>query len=84
LQQNYKSFEPLKGKTLALLLQLPPSMTMKEGLKKIETFPFERGYRYAVEARHKSWVDQSAYDLFSKLGLCLVWNQLDDIIEAPP
>jgi uncharacterized protein YecE (DUF72 family) len=49
----YKSFEPLKGKTLALLLQLPPSMTMKEGLKKIETFPFEKSYRYAVEVRHK-------------------------------
>lgn len=79
----YKSFEPLKSKTLALLLQLPPSMTMKEGLKKIETFPFEKGYRYAVEVRHKSWFDQSVYDLFSKLDLCLVWNQLD-AIEAPP
>jgi uncharacterized protein YecE (DUF72 family) len=78
----YKSFEPLKGKTLALLLQLPPSMTVKEGLKKIETFPFEEGYRYAVEVRHKSWFDQSVYDLFSKLNICLVWNQLDDI-EAP-
>ena len=79
----YKSFEPLKSKTLALLLQLPPSMTMKEGLKKIETFPYEKGYRYAVEVRHKSWFDQSVYDLFSKLDICLVWNQLDDI-EAPP
>ena len=79
----YKSFEPLKAKTLALLLQLPPSLTMNEGLKKIETFPFTKGYRYAVEVRHKSWFDQSVYDLFSKLDLCLVWNQLDTI-EAPP
>jgi uncharacterized protein YecE (DUF72 family) len=75
----YKSFEPLKSKTLALLLQLPPSMTMKEGSKKIETFPFERGYRYAVEVWHKSWFDQTVYELFSRLNLCLVWNQLDDI-----
>ena len=79
----YRAFEPLKRKTLALLLQLPPSMTMKEGLKKIETFPFAKGYRYAVEVRHKSWFDQSVYDLFTKLNLCLVWNQLDTI-EAPP
>jgi len=79
----YKSFEPLKNKTLALLLQLPPSMTVKEGLKKLETFPFEKGYRYAVEVRHKSWFEQSVYDLFAKLDLCLVWNQ-PDAIEAPP
>jgi uncharacterized protein YecE (DUF72 family) len=79
----YKSFEPLKGKILALLLQLPPSMSIKEGLKKIETFPFQKGYRYAVEARHKTWFDQTVYDAFEKLDLCLVWNQLD-AIQAPP
>jgi len=79
----YQQFEPLKSKILALLLQLPPSMTMKEGLKKIETFPFQKGYRYAVEARHKAWFDKEVYDLFEKLDLCLVWNQLDEI-QAPP
>lgn len=80
----YKSFEPLKSKVLALLLQLPPSMTMNEGLKKIESsFPFQKGYRYAVEARHKSWFDKAVYDSFEKLDLCLVWNHLDEI-QAPP
>jgi len=79
----YQQFEPLKSKTLALLLQLPPSMSMKEGLKKIETIPFQKGYRYAVEVRHKTWLDQEVYDAFEKLNLCLVWNQLDTI-EAPP
>lgn len=78
-----KRFEPLQSKTLALLLQLPPSMTMNEGLNKIETFPFANGYRYAVEVRHKSWFEQSVYDLFSKLDLCLVWNQLDVIVASP-
>lgn len=79
----YKSFEPLKSKTLALLLQLPPSMSMKEGLKKIETFPFAKGYRYAVEVRHKTFFDPAVYDTFKRLDLCLVWNQLD-AIEAVP
>jgi uncharacterized protein YecE (DUF72 family) len=58
-------------------------MSMKEVLKKLESFPFQKGYRYAVEARHKTWFDKEAYDVFEKLDLCLVWNQLDTI-QAPP
>ncbi|MGH9992063.1 MAG: DUF72 domain-containing protein [Nitrososphaera sp.] len=58
-------------------------MTVKEGLKKLEHFPFEQGYRYAVEVRHKTWFDKEVYDAFSNLDLCLVWNQLD-AIKAPP
>ena len=83
MEYFYKSFQPLKEKTLALLLQLPPSMSMKEGLEKIQTFPFEKGYRYAVEARHKTWFDKAVYDTFNKLDVCLVWNQLDTV-KAPP
>ena len=83
MEYFYKSFQPLKEKTLALLLQLPPSMSMKEGLKKIQSFPFEKGYRYAVEARHKDWFDKEVYDAFKKLEVCLVWNQLDTV-KAPP
>lgn len=79
----YKSFEPMKSKTLALLIQLPPTMTMKEGLKKIETFPYAEGYRYAVEVRHESWFDEEAYRVFRKGYICMVWNQLD-AIRAPP
>lgn len=82
MEYFYKSFQPLKSKVLALLLQLPPSMSMKEGLKKIQTFPFERGYIYAVEARHKTWFTQEVYDAFKDLNICLVWNQLD-AIKAP-
>ena len=79
----YKAFEPLKSKMLAFLMQLPPSLSMKEGLKKIESFPFQKGYRYAVEVRHKTWFDPVVYDAFKRLDLCMVWNQLDEI-EAPP
>lgn len=83
MEYFYKSFQPLKDKVLCLLLQLPPSMTMREGLKKVEHFPFEKGYRYAVEVRHKTWFDKEVYDIFQKLDICLVWNQLD-VIKAPP
>ena len=57
-------------------------MSMKEGLKKVETFPFEKGYRYAVEARHKTWFEKPVYDTLAKLDIALVWNQLDEI-QAP-
>ena len=83
MEYFYKSFQPLKKKTIALLLQLPPSMSMKEGLKKVQTFPFEKGYRYAVEARHKTWFTKEVYDSFKQLNVCLVWNQLDTV-KAPP
>ncbi|MGH9878326.1 MAG: DUF72 domain-containing protein, partial [Nitrososphaerales archaeon] len=65
----YKAFMPLKDKVLALLLQLPPSMTIKEGLKKLEIFPFEKGYRYAVEARHETWFDKEVYKTLAKMDL---------------
>jgi len=83
MEYFYKSFQKLKAKVLCLLVPLPPSMTMKEGLKKLEHFPFEQGYRYAVEARHKTWFDKEVYKTLSKMDLCLVWNQLH-AIKAPP
>lgn len=82
MEYFYQAFEPLRSKMLAFLIQLPPSMTMKEGLKKLEQFPFEKGYRYAVEVRDKTWFVPEVYNAFRKKGLCLVWNQLD-IIKAP-
>lgn len=36
LQYFFDVLRPLHNKTLALLLQLPPSLTAKEGLKKLE------------------------------------------------
>ena len=43
--------EPLKEKILALLIQLPPSYQLKEGLEDFSNhdFFFEGDFRYAVE-----------------------------------
>ena len=83
LNYFYESMKPLREKLLALLLQLPPSISAKEGLKKIETLPLDKHFRYAVEVRHKSWFDDTVYKSFKKNDICLVWNQLDEI-KAPP
>jgi uncharacterized protein YecE (DUF72 family) len=76
---------PLQRKLLALLIQLPPSLTAKEGIKKMETLieMLDPHFRYAVEMRHPSWFDNSVYKLLSDNNVCLAWSQLDTI-QTPP
>jgi len=76
LDYFYKTMAPLAGKIICLLLQLPPSMTMREGLKKLEKMSFDSRFRYALEARHKTWFDDAAYSFLSDNNICLVWSQL--------
>ncbi len=76
---------PLRHKLLALLLQLPPSLTAKEGLKKLETLihMLDPDFRYAIEVRNTSWFDKSVYKLLSDNNISLAWSQLDTI-QTPP
>jgi hypothetical protein len=76
---------PLRGKLLALLLQLPPSLTVKEGLKKLEALIhiLDPDFRYAIEVRNRSWFDKNVYKLLSDNNICLAWSQLDTI-QTPP
>jgi uncharacterized protein YecE (DUF72 family) len=70
---------PLSSKLLALLLELPPSLTAKEGLKKLEALihMLDLDYRYTIEVRHKSWFDnKDVYKLLSDNNICLAWSQL--------
>jgi uncharacterized protein YecE (DUF72 family) len=75
----------LRGKLLALLLQLPPSLTVKEGLKKLEALIhiLDPDFRYAIEVRNRSWFDKNVYKLLSDNNICLAWSQLDTI-QTPP
>jgi uncharacterized protein YecE (DUF72 family) len=81
----FQMMQPLKSKLLALLIQLPPSLTAKEGLKKIEALIqlFDTGFRYAIEVRNKSWFVPEVYKLLSDNNICLTWSQLDTI-QTPP
>jgi len=81
----FESISELKEKLLALLIQLPPSIDIVEGLNALRNIlPYlDKGFRYAVEVRHRSWFQDLAYNFFRNNQMCLVWSQLVDI-HTPP
>jgi uncharacterized protein YecE (DUF72 family) len=56
-----------------LLLQLPPSSTV-EGMGVLEDFldDLPQGFRYAVEVRHKSWLDSDLAEMLREHGAALI------------
>ena len=80
-----KVMEPLREKTLALLIQLPPSMEIIPGLEGLRQLVplLDSKFRYAVEVRHQSWFQDLAYNFFANNNLCMVWSQLAGI-RTPP
>ena len=85
LSHFFDSISELKEKLLALLIQLPPSIQIVEGLDALRNIlPYlDKGFRYAVEVRHRSWFQDLAYNFFRNNQMCLVWSQLADI-KTPP
>lgn len=77
--------EPLHEKTLALLIQLPPSMEIMIGLEGLRQLVplLDNKFRYAVEVRHQSWFQDLAYNFFADNKICMVWSQLARI-RIPP
>ena len=85
LKYFFESISELKEKLLSLLIQLPPSIEIVEGLNALRhIIPYlDREFRYAVEVRHRSWFQDLAYNFFKNNEMCLVWSQLADI-HTPP
>jgi uncharacterized protein YecE (DUF72 family) len=85
LQYFFKSISGLKQKILALLIQLPPSLDIVEGLASLrELVPLlDYSYRYAVEVRDRSWFQDLSYNFFANNNICLAWSQLT-AIRTPP
>ncbi len=73
LRYFFHIMRPLRHKVMALLLQLPSSLTAKEGLKKLEVLipMLDTDFIYAIEVRHKSWFDKGIYNLLSDNNICL-------------
>jgi uncharacterized protein YecE (DUF72 family) len=84
LRYFFDVMRPLREKLLTLLIQLPPSLTANEGLKKLEALihNLDPDFRYAIEVRNRSWFDKNVYKLLSDNYICLAWSQLD-IIQTP-
>jgi uncharacterized protein YecE (DUF72 family) len=85
LERFFEAIGPLADKTLALLIQLPPSLHIFEGLERLrELVPaLDNRFRYAVEVRHSSWFQDLAYNFFANNDICLVWSQLAEL-QTPP
>ena len=85
LERFFESMRSLVDKTLALLIQLPPSLYIFEGLERLRDLvrTLDNRFRYAVEVRHASWFQDLAYNFFANNGLCLVWSQLAEL-QTPP
>jgi uncharacterized protein YecE (DUF72 family) len=85
LRYFFQMMQSLREKILALLIQLPPSLTAKEGMKKLEALIhlLDPDFRYAIEVRNKSWFVPEVYKFLSDNKVCLAWSQLDNI-QTPP
>lgn len=81
----YENMAPLKDKILALLIQLPPSYELQEGLETFRNYDFflDDTFRYAIEVRHSSWFNDLAYNMFRNSNISLVWSQMDRL-QTPP
>ena len=75
----------LEDKILALLIQLPPSMGIVEGMNGLRDIipELDKRFRYAVEVRDSSWFQDLAYSFFANNNMCMVWSQLAGI-RTPP
>ena len=78
---------PLKDKTLALLIQLPPSLKITEGIENMRQYLVHEldnsNFRYAVEVRDRSWFQDLAYNFFADNNICMAWSQLAEL-RTPP
>jgi uncharacterized protein YecE (DUF72 family) len=85
LERFFEAMRPLADKTLALLIQLPPSLQILEGLQRLRDLvpELDNRFRYAVEVRHSSWFQDLAYNFFANNDICLVWSQLAEL-QTPP
>jgi uncharacterized protein YecE (DUF72 family) len=74
LEHFFDSMALLESKTLALLMQLPPSLQIHKGLEHLrELIPnLDPRFRYAIEVRHPSWFQDLSYSFFANNDICLV------------
>jgi uncharacterized protein YecE (DUF72 family) len=85
LEYFHQSMLPLRDKILALLIQLPPSLKITEGLDNLRQVVSELDtkFRYAVEVRDRSWFQDLAYNFFANNNICMVWSQIAEL-RTPP
>jgi uncharacterized protein YecE (DUF72 family) len=85
LNHFFQSMLPLADKILTLLLQLPPSLKIAEGIENLRNLipELDNRFRYAIEVRDRSWFQDLAYSFFKNNNICMVWSQLAELTTPP-
>jgi uncharacterized protein YecE (DUF72 family) len=66
-----------------LVIQLSPSLSFAEAESNLDKMVnhLPDDYRYAVEGRHPSWFSDRSYKFLSDRKLCLVWNEVQGVLN---
>jgi len=66
---------------LALVLQLPPSLSFSEAKPRLEElFSYlPEDFKYPIEGRHKSWFTEDSLSYLKERNYCLVWNEVQGV-----
>jgi uncharacterized protein YecE (DUF72 family) len=85
LEHFFQSMLPLADKILTLLIQLPPSLKITEGIENLRQIipELDCRFRYAIEVRDRSWFQDLAYNFFANNNICMVWSQLAELATPP-
>jgi len=77
----FYALEPLIGKTLTLLIQLPPFLSEKKGFNPLQDMirHLDKRFRYSLEVRHPSWFNDNVYDFLKENKISLVWSVRDEL-----
>ena len=80
------SIAPIHQKIMALVLQLPPSLSFEEAKPRLsELFDLlPDDFMYPIEGRHKSWFSQDAIEFLKQKNYCLVWNDVSGVNNPMP
>jgi len=77
----FYALEPLVGKTLMLLIQLPPYLTEPKGFVPFKSMvsKLDSRFRYALEVRDSSWFNNRVYEFLNENRISLVWSVRDEL-----
>ena len=77
------AMEPLGPKLQAILVQLPPSFSPKDGKQALRGFleQLPRDFRFAIEFRHAGWHRPQIIRLLEKHRACWVWADTTPLNE---
>jgi len=78
LERFFEVFEPMKHKMAPVLIQTPPSLAFNydtaEYLYQVLKKDY-KGYRFAMEGRHATWLTEESIDLMAKYDIAFVVSQ---------